>query len=119
MSKVKVWNDNVHPFTQIFKSETISIPAKGYVEMQWDEAIEFKSYPANMQFDGMNNQKPESFKMIRVEGRPDTEATVVAYKCHADGTLHASKSALEDHISKLDAGKFADEEGAKTARKRA
>lgn len=119
MSMVKVWNDNVHPFTQVFKGEKVHIPAKSFIEMQWDEAIEFKSYPSPMEFDGMTNQKPESYKMIRVEGRPDAEATVVAFKCHLDGTLHPSKAALEEHLAKIDSSKFAEEDGAKAAKKRA
>jgi hypothetical protein len=114
-TKVKVWNDNVHPFTQDYKGDKVTIPAKGFVEMEWDEAISFKSYPANMEFDGMGQQKPESFKMIRVEGKPSTTNQVVAYKSHKDGKIFGSRAELEAYESAFTEEAFADTEGAKIA----
>lgn len=114
-NKVKVWNDNEHLFAQDFKGDKIVIPAKGYIEMEWDEAIAFKSYPHPMKFDGMGQQLPESFKMIRVEGKPSTSNQVVAFKSHKDGSIHATKAALEAYESQFDEGAFADTDGAKIA----
>ncbi len=102
----KVWNDNELPFTQVFKGDKISVPAKGYIEMEYDEAVSFKSYPSPMAFDGMGQQTKASYKMLRVEGKPQADNQVMAFKCHADGSLHASKDALnayvqENHTTKL------------------
>lgn len=117
MSQVKVWNDNVHPFSQKFKGEIINIPAKSFIEMDWDDAMQFKSKGSPMAFDGMNNQKPESYKMLRIEGRPSLEDRVIMYKCHLDGSIHATKDALEAHVKSLSSEVFADEEVVKTRKK--
>lgn len=114
-TKVKVWNDNEHLFSQEFKGERITIEPKGFIEMEWDEAISFKSYPYPMEFDGMGNQKPESYKMIRVDGKPSTANQVIAYKSHKDGSVHATKAALEAYEAQFDETAFADTEGAKIA----
>ena len=115
MKLVKVWNDNIYPFKQDYKGEIIEIPAKGYIEMIWDEAIAFKSYPSPMAFDGMGQQDPKSFKMIRVEGTRDDGEAIVAFRSHKDGSLHATRSALEAYESQFDDSAFADTEGAKIA----
>ena len=118
MHKVKVWNDNNHPFQQRFKGEQIKIEANSFIEMNWDDAIQFKSYPHPMKFDGMGNQAPESFKMIRIEGSgvPAAGYQVVAFRCQKDGSLHPSKEALDAHIATLDG--FADPEGEKVAKRK-
>lgn len=94
----KVWNDNHLPFSQVFKGDKVTIPANSCIEMEYDEAVSFKSYPFPMAFDGMGQQDPKSFKKIRVEGRPNVETQVMAFKCHADGSLHASKDALNSYV---------------------
>jgi hypothetical protein len=117
VAKVKVWNDNFLPFEQRFKGEKIRIEANSFIEMEHDDAVQFKSYPHAMKFDGMNQQDPSSFKKIRIDGRPvATDDKVVAYRCQRDGTLHPSKEALEAHIASLGDDAFADDEGKKIAR---
>lgn len=116
MNLAKVWNDNTLPFEQMFKGEKVSIPAKSFIEMEFEEAMSFKSKGHRMEFDGMGQQKPESFKMIRVEGRPDTGNQVTAFKCHADGSLHATKESLNDYVQKNHVQKQVEPEE-KTAKK--
>lgn len=94
----QVWNDNTIDFKQKFKDDWVEIPAQGFIEMPYAEAVSFKSYPFPMKFDGMGQQLKESFKMIRIEGKPDGDNMVAAFKCHADGTLHASKDALNAYV---------------------
>ncbi len=94
----KVWNDNGLPFEQKFKGTIIKIPAGGFIEMEYEEAISFKSHPSPMRFDGMGQQTQDSYKMIRVEGKPEESNQVMAYKCHADGSLHASPEALNNYV---------------------
>lgn len=102
----KVWNDNTVDFVQEFKGDKIIVKAKGFIEMEYDEAVSFKSYPFAMKFDGMGQQTKESMKMLRVDGKPQGGNQVTAYKCHADGSLHSSPEALnayvqENHTTKL------------------
>ena len=119
MGLVKVYNDNVHPFTQKFKGEVITVPAKSFIEMELEEAVAFKSYPSPMKFDGMGQQDPKSYKMLRVEGSDVAKAVgerVQAYRCHQDGSLHPTKEALEAHVKQISDTAFADEEGLKVAK---
>jgi hypothetical protein len=108
MSLVKVWNDNDLDFSQVFKDVRITIPAKGYIEMDWEEANAFKSYPHALAFNGMGQQLKSSYKMIRVEPRPDTADHVVMFRCHKDGSLHASKDALAKYEADFGAEVHAD-----------
>lgn len=111
---VKVWNDNVVEFSQLYRDVEIKIPAKSCIEMEYEEAVGFKSYPFPMRFDGMGQQTLESMKMIRVDPRPpegQEQNTVVMYRCHRDGSLHPSKVELDKYLSQLDDGAFADPAG--------
>ncbi len=68
MPMVKVWNDNKHPHTESFKGEKITIGAGECIEMEWEEAVEFRG-----QFTGVapiadnGEPDPKFFKMIRVD----------------------------------------------------
>lgn len=97
MNIAKVWNDNTLPFKQKWKDQDIFIPAKGFIEMEYDEAHAFKSYPYPIEKDGMGQQAPHSYKMIRVEGKPHHDTAVVAFKSQADGSLHLTREALDTH----------------------
>lgn len=98
MGLAKVWNDNDLPFEQKFKGEVIKIPARSYIEMPYEEAISFKSYPYPMKKDGMGQQTKESYKMIRIEGKREEANVVTAFRCHADGSLHPTQDALNSYV---------------------
>lgn len=115
----KVWNDNELPFEQDFKGTKVKIPARSFIEMEYDEAVSFKSYPSPMRFDGMGQQTKDSYKMIRVEGSPQADHKVLAFKCHADGSLHASQDALNEYVQRNHADKVdVSEENPKRAAKK-
>lgn len=107
-NQVKVWNDNVHPFTQVFRGETITIPPKSSIDMDFYDAHSFKSKGSPIAKDGMGQFDPKSFKMIRVEGRPNLESKTVAYKCEADGTLHATEEAMNEHAKAFESRRIKD-----------
>lgn len=80
MAQVKVWNDNVHPYEESFKGDMIRIPAKGYIEMDADEALQFRgSFKAPVK-DADDNDLAIGFKMIRIEGA-DGPTAKVEYTC--------------------------------------
>ena len=93
MGLVKVWNNNVHPFTQDFKSQKISIPPQAYIEMDYEEAVEFKGKFSPIITDGDGNPLPESYKMIKVE-RPAQTAAVPGLMNHATGKQAATAEEL-------------------------
>ncbi len=67
MPKVKVWNDNTHDHTEKFKDKILTVPAKGYIEMEYLDAVDFKGQYTPIKLLGTGAQDPAGFKMIRVE----------------------------------------------------
>lgn len=118
-SKVKVWNDNVHPFSQKFKGQEILIPAKNFIEMDYSAAQQFLGKPSPIKRDGMGQQDPVSYKMLRIEGTPKFENKVNAYKSHVDGSLHLTQEALEAHEMQFAHMAAAKDENKKPAKKSA
>jgi len=101
MALVKVWNDNVHDHKEKFKDQEIVIKAGGFVEMEYEDAIDFRGAYTPILLDGEGNHDPRGFKMIRVE-QPD----VLPFRDpglvnHATGkvenTPEALKAALAAH----------------------
>jgi hypothetical protein len=107
MALARVWNDNVHPHTERFKERDIVIPPKAFIEMDYDEAKEFRSQFTGIRTDGERNPLPTSFKMIRVE-RITTDAAIAAdLICHATGKRASSEAELAamnaEHEGQLEA----------------
>lgn len=115
MAQVKVWNDNVHPFTQEFKDQKITIPAGKYIMMDEYEATEFlgKYYPMVLGSD--NLQDPRSYKKLRKE-YPQTMVLSDephTFNCNGCGKSFQTESILEAHINEYHLAEMADQELAK------
>lgn len=67
MPKIRIWNDNSLPYTEKFMDRNIKILPGKYIDMESDEAIRFLGTYRAPELDGMGQQKPESFKMLRKE----------------------------------------------------
>lgn len=65
--KVKVHNDNIHPYSEEFKGEKIHIEAKKWIEMERDEAIMFLGTFNSIIRDVDGNPSPKSYKKLRIE----------------------------------------------------
>lgn len=65
--QVKVWNDNIYPLKQLFKGNSVLIPAKSFIEMEFYEAHEFLGTYHPVDYDADGKQDPKSYKMLRVE----------------------------------------------------
>lgn len=104
MSRAQVWNDNTYPHKESFRGSDISIPPKGFVEMDYDDAVEFKCQFTPIKTDGEKNPLPESFKMIRVV-RLDAAKPVMPLVCHATGKVASSPEELAqwnaEHVGQL------------------
>lgn len=94
MPVVKVWNDNVYEYKETFKGELKLIPAKGYIEMEYEDAIDFKGAYSPIITDGNGNHLPQGFKMIRVEQPPVIPAPELKLVNHATGAIAATPEAL-------------------------
>tara|TARA_R110000868_G_scaffold9394_2_gene46908 strand:- start:63 stop:509 length:447 start_codon:yes stop_codon:yes gene_type:complete len=99
MPKVKVWNDNVHPHTETFKGDVIHIPAKTCIEMEWEEAIEFKGQFTGMKRRGDDSPDPTGFKMIRVEKPSEPIFKEPPLVNHANGQVVLTKAELMESLA--------------------
>ena|SRR3990167_1250307 len=128
--RARVWNvaDKHHQAKEMpdfhvekFKGQTLSIPKGGFIEMEYFDAIEFKSqgYPMAVvngvhrpvKKDKWGNVVPGcGFKMIKVEKIPDSEEVEPeVYLSHLTGEKFHSKDAFIKHLAenkdKVDDGK--------------
>ena len=115
---VKLWNDNKFSFEQEFKGEKIRIEAGGYVEMDYDDAVQFKSMYSPPQYDGGGNQLPESYKMIRVDGHAP-HVLQESHVCTCCGDKFATAAELTSHVDKNHLDQMEDTKEADKRRKSA
>lgn len=101
--KVKLWNDNIYDFKQRFKEVDYSIPAKGFIEIEEDEAHQLVCAYYPVERDAGGKQKPHSYKMLRIEGRSQVAAD--PYQCLACGYKAYNALELKAHTeARLDDG---------------
>lgn len=100
--KVKVWNKNTLPHIETFKGDKIEIPAGGSIEMDWEDAIEFKGqfFPMVINADGTHN--PKGFKKIFVERPPQAPVHDLSLVNHADGSVAATRADLDAELRRFD-----------------
>lgn len=115
MPLVKVWNDNVHPHSERFRGDLVVIPAKSFVEMEWEDAIQFKGQFTPMEMprkegaraedeeDSVGGPDPRCFKMIRVEYvRPELVfKQESAFINPVTGQKHASKAEYQAALKEI------------------
>lgn len=109
MAKVKVWNKNSLPHVETFKGDKIEIPAGGCIEMDWEDATEFKGqfFPMVINADGTHN--PKGFKKIVVDRPSEPIFKDMPLINHADGKVATSRAELEAALAKFDHMKVKDD----------
>lgn len=99
MPKVRVYNENTFPYDDEFKGEKIHIPAKGYIEMDYYDAFEFKGAFKSPKRDGDGQPLPSSFKMIRIDETAQApEVLSKEHACIACKYKAGTAAALEAHV---------------------
>ena len=96
--KVKVYNDNVHDFNQTFRDDKIHIPAKGYIEMDEDDAHSFECQYHPPTVDAGGTQMAESYKMLRVDRPGGPSRALDPWTCQACNYKGVSKEDLNSHV---------------------
>tara|TARA_R110000796_G_scaffold187266_1_gene304166 strand:- start:595 stop:999 length:405 start_codon:yes stop_codon:yes gene_type:complete len=117
---VKVWNDNVHPFTQNYHDVLYKIPAKKYIEIDEEEADSLLKAFSQIKVDYDGNAKPESYKMLRIDEDDrakirsirENKAKSGSYICQACGYVAGNKWELNGHIMELHKQSFEDSDKA-------
>ena len=119
MPKIRIWNDNVHPYTEKFGDEMIKILPGKFLDMEADDAIRFVGTYAPIELDGMGQQKPESYKKLRKEfieplfddGNGSSLAKnnpAEAVKCNVCGFQAVDQWHLDGHINACHLDQMAD-----------
>lgn len=116
MPKVKVWNKNVHPYTEEFQGEKISIPANEFIMMEQEKAELFRGTFNGVLKNGDGGPDPRGFKMIRIEYASSSlpvEAERDENKCIACNYKATGKADLSEHTKAMHAHQVApvDEDG--------
>ncbi len=101
MPKVKVWNDNKHPHTEVFKGDKIYIGPGEAIEMEWEEAIEFKGQFTGMKIRADGTHDPAGFKMIRVERPAEPIFKDPPLVNHANGQVALTRDELEESLARF------------------
>ncbi len=92
--KVKVWNRNKFPHTEKYKGAEYTIAAGGFIEMEFEDAVDFKGQFTPMPPEDYNGDPAKFHKMIVVEWPEDPGTKVDPLVCHADGSAASSQDAL-------------------------
>lgn len=101
MALVKVWNDNKYQHTEMFKGDKIHIPAGGFIEMDWFEAMEFRGQFTGIKLLGDDTPDPEGFKMIRVEQPAEPVIKDDGLICHANGEQAVTREDLANLLERF------------------
>ena len=98
-AKVKVFNDNKYEHRERYKGQNIIIPAGGFIEMDRDDAVQFKGQFFPPQRGGNGVQLPETFKKIRIEYVEEKQAEAKAeHVCMICGFKAESAAGLAAHM---------------------
>lgn len=110
MALVKVWNDNVYPYKELFKGDNILIPPNSYIEMEHDDAILFKGTYCMPKYDAGGAALPETFKKIRITSGTEGAAKqkIEFYKCQACNYEATNMVDLDKHITENHLEQLAD-----------
>lgn len=112
MAKVKVWNDNVHDYSENWRGTEYFIKSKSFIEMEESAAVKFLGQfgkPIMVDHDG--KPLPESYKMLRIERTgPETTVEEKGFPCMACSRTYESEKVLNAHIEESHSQLWADQD---------
>lgn len=116
--KAKVWNDNIYPYSEMFRGDKITIAPGQFIEMDYMDAVQFRGTMNSISYDADGAPRPESYKKIRIEEIKDAKPATVedmSLDCNvcnykAKDQVDFAKHVLENHADSL-ADKSRDEAG--------
>lgn len=91
----KVWNDNDYPHIEKYKGNTIEIAPHRYVEMDPDEAEQFRGQYTPRVLRGDDTDDPRFFKKIRLEHPESRVHQFNPLTSPITGKVHESEESLK------------------------
>lgn len=112
--QAKVWNDHHKPYSEMFRDEQITIPAKGHVVMDKSDAIIFMGqYTKPNRLDSGEELNP---KMLRLEIIPDNKPAVEKILCQMCKEEFQTKKELALHGQLAHADAIVEDDAKKSKR---
>lgn len=94
--KARVWNDHTRSYSEIFRDGELTIPAKGYVDMEEPEAVLFMGQYAPVKRDGHGNDLVP--KMLRLEILDGSQTERPEFRCMSCNKVTMTAADLELHV---------------------
>lgn len=94
----KVWNDNDYPHTEQYKGQTIQIPPHSFIEMDGDEAEQFRGQYTPRVKRGDDTDDPRFFKKIRLEHPESRAHRFNPLTSPVTGKVHESEASLKAEL---------------------
>lgn len=117
MAIVRVWNDSQYDHSEKFKGKTIQIAAGGFLEMEADDAVLFKSQFTPIIKDKHGQSDPRFHKRIRIEfdpvSTPAASRELESKTCVSCGFVAKSAAGLTAHVRASHLNQMVDEEAKK------
>lgn len=101
MARVKVWNLNVHEHKEEFKGVMLEIPAKGFIEMDWEDAVQFRGQYTPMLIKADGTHDPRGFKMIKVDPPSEPIFKEAPLVNHATGQTASNAQELAKMLAEV------------------
>ncbi len=95
----KVWNDHNKEHVEKFKGDEIRIPANGYIEMPWQEAIQFRGQYSPIIRDGLGNDlKPKKIRLEKKSVESSDANIAPIFMCQMDRQEFGTQAELDEHV---------------------
>jgi hypothetical protein len=112
VAKARVWNDHTEEHVEEFRGEIVKIPPKGFVEMPWPSAVQFRGQYTPILRDGLGRDlKPKKIRLERIDdAAPKFAAPASKFTCQACNKACKTQKELDDHIAKQHVEQMVDED---------
>lgn len=97
---VRVWNDHTEDHVEEFRGDKVVIKAKGFVEMPYPDAVQFRGQFTPIIRDGLGNDlKPKRIRIERGAAPAPVVETKKTFTCMACVEDFPSQEKLDDHTA--------------------
>lgn len=111
IAKARVWNDWTREHVEEFRGDTVRIPAKKYVVMDWPDAVQFRGQYTAIERDGLGTDvKPKMIRLEKIDAAAPEYPQSNKFVCQIDGAEFGTQAELDAYIAANHTGAMLDEE---------
>lgn len=110
VAKARVWNDWNKEYVEEFRGDVLRIPAKKFIIMDWQDAVQFRGQFTPIVRDGLGTDlKPKMIRLEKIDaGAPDYPSE--NFVCQMDGAQFSTQAELDAYIAANFTGAMVDED---------